>query len=399
MTSLINSRSPQSGAIKIALMAIAVCIAIATLLYTNNLVEELQTKEHKVARMYAKCLEYIASPSVSGVDYSFFLEQVLPSIDLPIILTDKSDTVAVSVRNISIDSTLSNAEQTKVIRSLTAEMDRSNKPIVVAYRDTVINYMHYGESPLIAQLRWLPYVEFGIAALFVLVGYIGFSYIKRSEQSNIWVGMARETAHQLGTPLSSLAGWIEVLKMYSEAAPKMYETVNDMENDVKRLNKVADRFSKIGSKPDLKEENLTAVLSSVVAYFERRIPHMGKRVKIKLESEESVSAHINRELFEWVIENLMKNALDAMEDGKGTITLRVHRVTDTTFVDVIDTGKGIDSKIKKDIFRPGFSTKRRGWGLGLSLSKRIIESYHHGKIAVKESKPGTGTTFRITLRG
>lgn len=400
MTVPVNARSPKSGAIKIALLVIAVGIAIVTLLYTNNLVKELQVKEHKVARMYAKSLEYVANPTVQGVDYSFILEQVYPSMDFPIILTDASDSVAVSIRNVRIDSTLSTERFNREISSMITEMDRANKPIVVVSQDSVIlNYMHYGESPLIVQLRWLPYVELGLAALFVLVGYIGFSYIKRSEQSNIWVGMARETAHQLGTPLSSLAGWIDVLKMYSTEHPKMYETVTDMENDVRRLNKVADRFSKIGSKPDLKEENLALVLRSVIGYFERRIPHMGKRVSIRLEGSEEIHARINRELFEWVIENLVKNALDAMEDGKGTITLRVQRVSETTFIDVIDTGKGIDLNIRNDIFRPGFSTKRRGWGLGLSLSKRIIESYHNGKIAVKESKPGVGTTFRITLRG
>jgi signal transduction histidine kinase len=258
--------------------------------------------------------------------------------------------------------------------------------------------VHYGESDLIRQLRWLPVGELALATVFILIAFVGFSYIKRSEQSNIWVGMARETAHQLGTPLSSLAGWIEVLKMYSADNAKMYETVGDMEHDVKRLNKVADRFSKIGSKPDLKEENIPDVLRSVIDYFQRRIPHTGKRVSIVLESEAEAHAFINRELFEWVIENLIKNALDAMEDGKGTITLRVQKVYATTFIDVADSGKGIDPKIRKDIFRPGFSTKRRGWGLGLSLSKRIIESYHRGKIIVKDTKLGAGTTFRITLR-
>jgi signal transduction histidine kinase len=400
MTSLLNARSPKSGAIKIALLVTAVCIAIATLIYTNNLVDQLQKNEYKVARMYAKSLEYVAGPNMPGADYSFILEQLILTIDFPVIETDRSDTVAIGSKNIVFDSTLTKEQHNAVLRRMIAEMDRSNKPIVVAYQDTIIlNYIHYGESPLIVQLRLLPYVEFGIGTLFVLIGYIGFSYIKRSEQSNIWVGMARETAHQLGTPLSSLAGWIEVLKMYSKDNTKLYETVADMEHDVLRLNKVADRFSKIGSKPDLKEENIPDVLRSVIAYFERRIPHMGKRVTITLESETEAYALINRELFEWVIENLMKNALDAMEDGKGRITLRIQQVYETTFVDVIDTGKGIDPKIRKDIFRPGFSTKRRGWGLGLSLSKRIIESYHRGKLVVKDSKLGAGTTFRVTLRG
>ncbi len=375
MAALLNSRSPKSGTIKIALLGIAVCIAIATLIYTNNLVDQLQKNEHKVARMYARSLEYIAGPTAPGTDYSFILEQIILTIDFPIIQTDQSDTVAIGTKNVVLDSTLSKERQNAVLRSMIVDMDKANKPIVVAYQDTIIlNYIHYGESPLIVELRRLPYVEFGIGTLFVLIGYIGFSYIKRSEQSNIWVGMARETAHQLGTPLSSLAGWIEVLKMYSRDNAKMYETVTDMEHDVMRLNKVADRFSKIGSKPDLKEENIPDVLRPVIAYFERRIPHMGKRVSIVLETEAEVHALINRELFEWVIENLMKNALDAMEDGTGTITLRVQKIFETTFVDVADTGKGIDPKIRKDIFRPGFSTKRRGWGLGLSLSQRIIAS-------------------------
>lgn len=399
MAALLNSRSPKSGTIKIALLVIALCSAIATLVYTNILVEKLQKNEQKVARMYARSLEYIAGPAVPGADYSFILEQLILTIDFPVIITDATDTVTTGMKNIEIDSTLSLEKHNAVLRHMVLEMDKTNKPIVVAYQDTMIlSYIHYGESPLIVQLRMLPYIEFGIAALFVLMGYIGFSYIKRSEQSNIWVGMARETAHQLGTPLSSLAGWIEVLKMYSQDHAKMYETVTDMEHDVMRLNKVADRFSKIGSKPDLKEEHLQEVLQSVIAYFQRRIPHMGKRVSITLVSETDIYARINRELFEWVIENLIKNALDAMEDGKGKITLTIKKVYETTFVDIADTGKGIDPKMRKDIFRPGFSTKRRGWGLGLSLSKRIIESYHRGKLVVKDSKLGAGTTFRITLR-
>jgi signal transduction histidine kinase len=399
MTALLNSRSPKSGAIKIALLVSAVCIGIATLIYTNNLVDQLQKNESKTARMYAKALEYVAGPTVPGADFSFILDQIILTIDFPVISTDRTDTVITATKNVMLDSTLTAEKQNAILRTMLLDMDRTNKPIVVSYQDTsILGRIHYGVSPLIVRLRLLPYVEFGIGTLFVLVGYIGFSYIKRNEQSNIWVGMARETAHQLGTPLSSLAGWIEVLKMYSLDNPKMYETVSDMEHDVLRLNKVADRFSKIGSKPDLKDENIPEVLHSVIEYFQRRIPHMGKRVSIVLDSEAEVHALINRELFEWVIENLIKNALDAMGDGKGTITLKIQKVYETTFIDVADTGKGIDPKIRKDIFRPGFSTKRRGWGLGLSLSKRIIESYHLGKIIVKDSKLGAGTTFRITLR-
>jgi len=258
--------------------------------------------------------------------------------------------------------------------------------------------VHYGESILITRLRWLPYIEIVIAALFIFVGYIGFSYIKRSEQSNIWVGMARETAHQLGTPLSSMMGWVEILKLRPQPESKLTDTIAEMENDLLRLNKIADRFSKIGSKPDLREEDLSDVIKGVLVYFQKRIPQMGKRVELVAEPGEEVRAKINRELFEWVLENLVKNGLDAMEDGKGRISFQISRQNGAPVIDVTDTGKGIDAAYRKDIFRPGFSTKKRGWGLGLSLSKRIIETYHRGKLTVKESKLGVGTTFRIRLR-
>jgi signal transduction histidine kinase len=270
----------------------------------------------------------------------------------------------------------------------------------ITTQDSIVQHLHYGESLLITRLRWLPYIEIGVAGMFVLVGYIGFSYIKRNEQSNIWVGMAKETAHQLGTPLSSLLGWIEMMKEYAVENPKQLSTIADMEHDLHRLQKVTERFSKIGSKPSLKEENLREVIESVITYYRQRLPSrfaQGRNIEISIDTEANPAARINRELFEWVIENLIKNAIDAMEGSQGSITFSIARRGTSIFLDVRDTGKGIDLKSKQDIFRPGYSTKQRGWGLGLSLSKRIIETYHKGKIFVKESKPGKGTTFRIRL--
>lgn len=280
------------------------------------------------------------------------------------------------------------------------ELDRENPPIPVTIQDSVVlNYVHYGESGLIKKLRWLPYVEIAVAGMFILIGYIGFSYIKRSEQSNIWVGMAKETAHQLGTPLSSLMGWIEMMKAIGDDDPGQVEAIAEIEHDVQRLQKVTERFSKIGSKPSLKEESLNDVVTSVAQYFIKRLPSRAdiKNIDIKVEADSQVTAPVNRELFEWVIENLIKNALDAIEDGVGVITISIERKGKTALVDVKDTGKGLDMRYKKDIFRPGYSTKKRGWGLGLSLSKRIIETYHKGRLFVKESKLGKGTTFRIKL--
>ena len=395
----LSTRSPKSGNIKAALLVAAFVIIIPILLYTHNLVDRLQKKEREVAALYAKSVEYLANSPYSGGEYNFIFDELIRAIDFPIIESDANDVEIKASRNIEIDTTLPKSERDAYVRSLIADMDKLNRPIIVSYQDTVIlSRVHYGESLLITRLRWLPYIEIVIGALFIFVGYIGFSYIKRSEQSNIWVGMARETAHQLGTPLSSMMGWVEIMKLRPEVDAKVTETIAEMENDLLRLNKIADRFSKIGSRPDLREEELSEVVKGVIVYFQKRIPQMGKRVDIIVEPAEPVRAKINRELFEWVLENLVKNGLDAMEDGKGKISFRISRLNGAPVIDVTDTGKGIDAAYRKDIFRPGFSTKKRGWGLGLSLSKRIVETYHKGRLSVKESKLGVGTTFRIKLR-
>lgn len=396
----LNTRSPKSGKIKVALFIAAVCIVIPILLYTHNLVAQLQNKQRETAALYARSLEYIANaPPGSGTDYTFIFDEIISSIDFPVILTDGNDREINTTKNIRIDSTLAPDRQNEILLSMIREMDEENNPIRVTFQDTIVlQKVHYGESPLVVQLRWLPVVEIAIGSLFILVGYIGFSYIKRSEQSNIWVGMARETAHQLGTPLTSMMGWIELLKNQAGDNGKILDTVSEFEHDARRLTKVAERFSKIGSKPDLKEENIGEVLQRVVRYFAKRLPQMGKKVDINVTGDHSITALINAELFEWVVENLIKNALDAMEEGKGSITFFVSTEGRRTIIDVKDTGKGIDPSYHKDIFRPGFSTKKRGWGLGLSLSQRIIEIYHKGKLTVHKSAVGEGTTFRIVLK-
>ena len=390
---------PTSGRLKIFLLVFAFLIIAATMWYTHEIVLQLHDKEQQVADLYARSLEYIANAKVGEGDYSFVFGEIVNAIDFPIIETDKEDTSVHAFRNVELDSTLSKERQRAILLAMIADMDAIHRPIIVAYQDTIIlSRVHYGESPLIAELRRLPFVELSVVALFVFIGYLSFSYVKRSEQSNIWVGMARETAHQLGTPISSMMGWVELLKGQSTDDPKAAETLADMDNDLHRLQKIADRFSKIGSKPDLKEENVIDVIDKVMQYFERRIPHTGKRVRLLLDHRQPVMVKINRELFEWVIENLTKNALDAIENGEGVISYSFHDRGEYIFIDVADTGKGIDLKLRNEVFRPGYSTKKRGWGLGLSLSKRIIESYHRGKLFVKESKPGYGTTFRIKLR-
>ena len=386
----------KTNTFKVFLLVAALALVTAMLFYSQKIITRLLDKERDVVDLYAKAFEYV-SKSPSGGDLTFVLDEVIKTIDFPVILTDAQNN-PIYAANLPIDSTKSASDSLRILRETIHSMDEVNNPIPIAINDTLIlNYVHYGESDLIRQLRWLPYVEISIAAIFMFVAYIGFSYIKRSEQSNIWVGMAKETAHQLGTPLSSLMGWLEILKADTAATPQLRETLKEIENDIDRLNKVTARFSKIGSRPDLKEENITQVIRGVMQYISRRIPKSGKTIDLAIETPEEYRAMINRELFEWVIENLMKNALDAMEGPTGRIVFALSRSGHRTTIDVTDSGKGIDPKLHKDIFRPGYSTKKRGWGLGLSLSKRIIEDYHKGRLFVKQSAPGQGTTFRIRL--
>lgn len=388
-------KRPTTNTFKIALLVVALGLVAAMLLYSQKIIERLLDKEREVVDLYAKSYEYI-SKSTSG-DFTFLFDEVIRTIDFPVILTDNENTPIYS-KNLDMSPSLRGKDSIAYLAQMLAEMDAQNRPIPIAINDTLIlNYVHYGESDLIRKLRWLPYIELSIAGIFMFVAYIGFSYIKRSEQSNIWVGMAKETAHQLGTPLSSIMGWLEILKSDGPSNPRLTETLKEIESDVDRLNKVTARFSKIGSRPDFKEENLITVIEGVMQYISRRIPTTGKNITLAIDTPGEFKAMINKELFEWVIENLMKNALDAMEGSAGSIRFALSQAGRQTIIDVTDTGKGIDPKLHTEVFRPGFSTKKRGWGLGLSLSKRIIEDYHRGKLFVKQSGPNMGTTFRIKL--
>jgi signal transduction histidine kinase len=385
----------RMGNFKILLLLLALIFVIGLLFYSQRLTDQLLAREYEVVSLYARSLEYVAKIDPGAGDLGFAFE-VIRTIDFPLITTDRQSNYLYS-KNVDT-SGIDPQHRETYFREMIAQMDRENTPIRVALNDTlVLNYVHYGESALIRQLRWLPVSEIALATIFIFIAYVGFSTIKRSEQSNIWGGMAKETAHQLGTPLSSIMGWIERMRDDAHDEPRIIDTVNEMEQDVRRLNKVAARFSKIGSKPDLHEESLTDVLNEVIQYIAKRIPRSGKKVDLVITTPGEFSGRINRELFEWVIENLMKNALDALEGAPGKISFSLSQSNRWTIIDVTDTGKGIDPKFHKEIFRPGYSTKKRGWGLGLTLAKRIIDEYHKGKLFVKQSAPGQGTTFRIRL--
>jgi signal transduction histidine kinase len=391
--------------IKIALIVSGVLIALIVLIYTQILAQKIQKRERDIAGLYAKSMEYLANDENSSGEYGFIFDQIIPQIDFPIIATDRDKKEVILTKNVEYDTNLTDVRKTEILLKKAKDMDEINPPIVVSYKDSVIlNYVHYGQSGLVTELKLLPVFEFIIAGIFVFLGYIGFSYIKKNEQSNIWVGLSRETAHQLGTPLSSLLGWIEMLRNTEPQTEELQEITNEINNDIDKLNKIAGRFSKIGSQPKLEMQNVTTVIQKVANYFEKRIPSLisadgkvKKKILVEINSNGEADANINIDLFEWVIENLLKNALDAMEKTNGKIIFNIANSKDEVQIDVTDNGKGIDNKFKKDVFRPGYSTKTRGWGLGLSLSKRIIEDYHKGRLVLADSSIGKGTTFRIKL--
>ena len=397
------SGGPASVNFKILLLLIALVIAGGTLFYTQNLVKKLQERERNIVELYAKGIEYVANSSSADADLTFLFDNIIKPIDFPIILTDKDDNVNLEsksdIKNVKYDSTLSKNELKSFLQNFVKEMDQIHQPINVTYADTIIlQRIHYGDSELIKQLKFYPYLQIIIAALFIIIGYIGFSQIKRSEQSNIWVGMAKETAHQFGTPISSLMGWIEMMKMNYQKPDAVLDITEEISSDVDKLNKITYRFSKIGSKPEIKNQIVFEEVKKVTEYFNRRLPQTGKTVELTVSGDQTCCAQMNGELFEWVLENLIKNALDAMEIDKGKINIDITESKKNIEIEVSDNGKGIDLRRRKDVFRPGYSTKKRGWGLGLSLSKRIVEGYHGGKIFVKSSVPGEGTTFKILLK-
>lgn len=315
---------------------------------------------------------------------SFISETIINSASVPVILTDSSRTVAIRYNNVD---TLA-VSDSLALRNLLADMASTNDPIAVEIPDRGMNYIYFENSLILTQLKYFPVVQLVLVGLFLLLAYLMFSAFRNAEQNQVWVGMAKETAHQLGTPLSSLIAWSSLL----EAEGVSPETLTEINKDINRLQTITDRFSKIGSKADLHPVDVTEVVTTAFDYLKVRV---STKVVFQVEGEVAL-ANINKPLFGWVIENLVKNAVDAMS-GEGDINAQIFREGDQVIVDLSDTGKGIPKGKQKTVFEPGFTTKKRGWGLGLSLTRRIVENYHEGKIFVKRSEPGKGTTFRIQL--
>lgn len=323
---------------------------------------------------------------LNDLSESFYTEVVKNLASVPVILTDSTKTHIIASGN--VDTAMSgNPEK---LKALITSMEQSNPPIIIQLGEGGKQYIFYEESSLSRELRYFPYLVLGIIALFVFFGYTLFSTARRGEQNRVWIGLAKETAHQLGTPLSSLMAWVDYLK------EKNIDIANELEKDVKRLETITSRFSKIGASPQLEPQDVSNVLEDTIAYFRVRT---SQKVKFdyRIASETDTVAPLNAPLFSWVIENLIRNAIDAMS-GAGTITIEVTEHPGVLHIDVSDTGKGMPKSNFKTVFEPGFTTKERGWGLGLSLCKRIIENYHGGKIFVKNSELNKGTTFRIILK-
>ena len=317
---------------------------------------------------------------------SFISEVAINSAAVPVVYTDSSKTNIIAYGN--IDSVKINTPEK--VASIIKLMELQNNPILVDLGEGAKNYIFYEQSPLLIQLKYYPYIQFGVIGLFLFIAYVLFSTSRKAEQDQVWVGMSKETAHQLGTPLSSLMAWTDYLR----ANGTDESIVNEMNRDVMRLNMITERFSKIGSQPTLQDEDICLVVKNAIDYLKTRT---SKNVHYNLQIPGvEIHAQLSVPLFEWVIENICKNAVDTM-DGKGELTITITDIPEGVSIDLKDTGKGIPKSKFKSVFKPGFTTKKRGWGLGLSLCKRIIENYHHGKIFVLHSEENKGTTFRILL--
>ena len=371
---------------KFVLFLLAVAIGFSSLYYTNRLVKQLSVEEQKKAKLWAGAIHQVTDLEQTGTDYSFAFDVIENNTTLPVILINDDSTVIAS-RNIDEKKL---KDRKFLVRQLN-KMAQNHPPIEIDLGDGTKNIIYYQDSTLLIKLKYFPYVQLFVIILFITVAYLAFSAARRSEQNQVWLGLTKETAHQLGTPTSSLLAWLEILKT-KKIDP---ELVSELEKDVKRLEKITERFSKIGSRPALVEADIKQVIANVVEYMKKRT---SDKVSFHLEfnMDEELIVPVNPELFEWVIENLSKNAVDAMK-GEGEVHVYITDNTQFIYVDVKDYGSGIPKSKFKEIFKPGYTTKDRSWGLGLSLSKRIIEEYHNGRLFVNYSEPGEGTVFRIVL--
>lgn len=371
--------------IKYIFSSIALLIVGVSMYYTHLLTKEMAQEERQRISLWAEATHRLVTDT-DGSDLAFLMKVIEGNTNIPVLVVDETGNVTVH-RNIEVPE--ENSEE--FLRAMAKKFQRENRPIEITIDENVKHHLYYGNSTMLNKLEYYPYIQWGIILAFFAIIFFVFASAKRSEQNRVWVGLSKETAHQLGTPISSLLAWVEILKEENVNPDLMTE----MEKDVNRLRTIAERFSKIGSKPELSPISIEPILQNSLSYMRKRTSNK-VQITYQSKSEEPIVVALNQPLFEWVIENLCKNAIDAME-GEGHINVDVFQEKEKVIIDVSDTGKGIPKSKFETVFSPGFTTKKRGWGLGLSLVKRIIEEYHKGKIFVKHSEIDKGTTFRIIL--
>ena len=385
-------RYTGSTTIKIVLLFFGLILMAGTIFYSNSIVAQLREDNRQIVTVYSRIIANTINEE-SDANLGFVFDEIIKKVQFPIIYTDKLNNPLYS-RNIDQDK--NKDELLNHIKS----MNKSNKPIAIEYYNAeskstiLLGYLHFGDSILVQRLEWLPYLEIIIVLMFILVGFLGFNSIRENEKRQIWVGMARETAHQLGTPISALIGWIDRI----DSHPKDSQYIaKEMRSDMMRLEQIADRFSQMGSQSPLEKLSLSKLIDGQVKYLKKRIPSLNKDTELKIKIIDDIYIMGNSILLSWALENLIRNGIDSIKQQNGVVELIVKIENGFGCIDIKDNGLGIDRKDWKNIFIPGFSSKKRGWGLGLSLVQRIIKEIHSGSIAVKSSSASDGTTFRIKL--
>ena len=379
--------------IKLGLFFVGLILIIGLLAYSNSIVSRLKNDNREIVKLYSEIIAKTVNED-SDTNLSFVFDEIIKKVQFPIIYSDP-ESKPIYARNLS--ERLTSEELQKFL----ASMDQQNDPIPIVYMDRdsnesiILGYLHYGDSDLIRKLQWLPYLEIGVVALFIFIGFIAFNSIRNSEKRNIWVGMARETAHQLGTPVSALMGWVDRLRTHPEESTNV---VKEMESDLKRLEQIGSRFSKMGSDSELKSISLKELVDRQSAYLKKRLPLLKKEIELTVSGIDNISIEGNEILLGWAIENVIRNGIDSIQSEKGKVDISISSDDVSGIIQIQDSGAGILKGDWKNIFRPGFSTKERGWGLGLSLVNRIINEIHDGEIKVLHSKIGFGTCFEIRIK-
>lgn len=397
---LLNLSGRFNTFFKVFLLIGVIAIGAVFIYYTTDVIGNIQTSQERMARTYTRIWQLVASDSLSGPVTSVLFDEVILKSDFPIVVTDTLENPLFWKELSGIPEDQSDSATIAKVTERLKDMKARKGSFPIYVDSTVIYRLFYDDTALVGKLRLIPVVEMAMVVGFIFLSLIGFQYIRRSEQRSIWAGMAKETAHQLGTPISSLLGWASLLRT---GEYKSSYTEDDLfrriEKDLSRLETIANRFGKIGSIPVLNTEDVNRLTGDVVEYYRERLPHGGKGVQLHFEPGDIPETKVNRELYSWVVENLIKNSLEAVDAKTGAISVKTRRNNNgkSISIEVTDNGRGIPRGDARRVFRPGYTTKQRGWGLGLSLARRIIQDYHKGSINLVRTEPGKGTTFVINL--